>query len=119
MDVLRVLLLRDWKISFLSQFSMGLDHPHITISNYWIKKLRDINLVPRSTEDQIAHQYLILECGPETSRLNTFLDCTFDSSSYSAHRSKLCASEFCSLKVRVEHTLHKCGVLMDFEWLAN
>ena len=119
MDILRVFLLRDWKISFSSQFSMCLDHPDVTICNHWIKKLRNIDLVPGSTEDQIAHKYLVFERGPETTWLNTFLNRSFNCAAYPTHCSELRAREFSSLKIRVEHTLDESGVLVNFEWLAN
>ena len=72
-------------------------------------------MVPSLTKDNVALQYLILECGSETTFRRPFFNNLLNLTSDPTHSSNLRTLELGHLKFTVKHALHECRVFMNLE----
>jgi hypothetical protein len=72
-------------------------------------------LVPSLAKDNVALQYLILECGSETTFRRPFFNNLLNLTSDPTHSSNLGTLELGHLKFTVKHALHECRVFMNLE----
>lgn len=65
-DVLRIYAL-GWDLYAMlsTQVCMTLEHACLSVEDQWVIELRNLNLVPCLTEDEVALQDLVLESGTE------------------------------------------------------
>ena len=109
-EILRVFLLSKLDSSLFPELSVGFEHSCSSISHNRIAKSRYIDLVPRSQEDNVTLQNLILKSRTKRSIWCSFLNSFFYCTSYTTHSLNLGSSELCYLKSTREHALDKGSV---------
>jgi hypothetical protein len=97
---------------------MRLHESCLTIENHRVTELRNVNLIPCSTEYNVTLEDLVFKCSSETTFRGIFLYWFLNLSTNTRNCSDLSTLELCHFKLRVKHTLNESSIFMDLEWLS-